>query len=93
MVWVYRQIITLLAAVGVALESELILHRAASTGDVRSIRTALGLAKPLEPVIPVIFTLGGILGFVAVLVRKYGLFEVKKTLTRPAETRSARVLR
>ena len=75
MVWVYLHIITLFAAVGVGLGSELILHRAAGTGDVRSIRTAFRLAKPLEPVIPVLFTLGGILGLVAVLVRKYGFFE------------------
>ena len=74
MVWVYLHIITLFAAVGVALGSELILHRAAGTGDVRSIRTAFGLAKPL-PIIPVLFTLGGILGFVAVFARKYGFFE------------------
>ena len=75
MVWVYLHILTLFAAVGVALSSEIILHRAAGTGDVRSIRTAFGLAKPLEPIIPVLFTLGGILGFIAVLVRKYGFFE------------------
>ena len=41
----------------------------------RSIRTVFGLAKPLEPIIPVLFTLGGILGFVAVLARKIGFFE------------------
>ncbi len=45
------------------------------TGDVRSIRAAFGLAKPLEPIIPFLFTLGGILGFIAVLVRKHGFFE------------------
>ena len=71
MVWVYLHIITLIAAVGVGLGSELILHRAAGTGDVRSIRTAFGLAKPLEPVVPVLFALGGILGLVAVSVRKF----------------------
>ena len=74
MVWVYLHIVTLFAAVGVSLGSELILHRAAGTGDVRSIRTAFGLAKPLEPVIPALFALGGILGFVAVLVRNYDFF-------------------
>ena len=75
MVWVYLHILTLFAAVGVSLGSGIILHRAAGTGDVRPIRTAFGLAKPLEPIIPVLFTLGGILGFIAVLVRKYGFFE------------------
>ena len=75
MVWVYLHIITLFAAVGVGLGSELILHRAAGTGDVRSIRTAFGLAKPLGPVTAALFTLGGILGFVAVSVRTIGFFE------------------
>ena len=75
MIWVYLHILTMFAAVGVALGSEIILHRAAGTGDVRSIRTAFGLAKPLEPIVPVLFTLGGSLGFIALLVRKHGVFD------------------
>ena len=75
MVWVYLHIVTLFAAVGLSLGSEIILHRVAGTRDVRSIRTVFGPARPLEAAIPALFVLGGLLGVVAALVRRYGLFE------------------
>ena len=75
MIWVYLHIVTMFAAIGVALGSEIILHRVAGTGEVRSIRTVFGLVKPLEQIIPALLILGGILGVVAVLVREYGFFE------------------
>ena len=48
MIWVYLHILTMFAAVGVAFGSEIVLRRTAGTGDVRSIRTAFGLATTLE---------------------------------------------
>ena len=75
MIWVYLHIVTMFAAVGVALGSEVMLHRTVGTGDVRSIRTAFGLAKPIGRVIPALLVVGGVLGVIAVAVRSYGFFE------------------
>ena len=45
--FIFLHIITMFLAVAISVGPELVLHQVAQTGDVRAIRAAFGVAKPL----------------------------------------------
>ena len=73
MVWVFLHIVVLFAAVAISAGTEVLLHRVAGSGDVRAIRTAFGLAKPLDRLIPGLYVIGGVFGVVAAVALDFDL--------------------
>jgi len=70
----YLHVIIMFSAVGIAVGSELLLHRIAASGDRNAIRTAFNLAKPLNAAIPILFGIGLLFGIAAALAGEFDLF-------------------
>ena len=102
MIFIYLHIIMMFAAVAVSIGSGLLLHRVAQSGDVRTIRTTFGLAKPFGQSTPILFIIGLIFGLLAAaagsfnflapwLILSYGLFAaamvVGTVVTKPWQQR------
>lgn len=64
--FVFLHIATMFSAVAIALGPEWLMHRAARSGDVPTIRGVFGMSQPLAKVIPAVFILGLIFGLIAV---------------------------
>lgn len=74
-VWfIFFHITMMVMGVGVSVGSELLLHRIAQTRDVRAIRTAFVLAKPLGTAPQVLFVFGMIFGLIAAFLGQFNLF-------------------
>lgn len=70
----YLHILTMFSAVGTVIGTEVLLHRVARSGDVRAIRAAFSLAKPMNLIAPVLFLLGVAFGFIDAITRGFDLF-------------------
>ncbi len=70
----YLHILTMFSAVGTVIGTEVLLHRVARSGDVRAIRAAFSLAKPMNRIAPVLFLLGVAFGFIDAITRGFDLF-------------------
>lgn len=69
----YLHIVTMFSAVGIAVGSELLLHRVAASGDLVAVRVAFRMAKPLQAAIPLLFLLGLAFGLVAAVTGAFDL--------------------
>lgn len=70
----YLHLLTMFSAVGAVVGTEMLLHRVARSGDVRVIRTAFSLARPMNAIAPVLFLLGVAFGFIDAITRGFNLF-------------------
>jgi hypothetical protein len=70
----FLHILSMFSAVGVVVGTEVLLHRVARSGDVRAMRTAFALAKPMNVVAPALFLIGVALGVIDGLTRGFDLF-------------------
>lgn len=64
LIFKFLHIVSMFLAVGLAVGTELLLHRVANSGDVRAIRTTFALVKPIGIAIPVMFVIGLIFGLI-----------------------------
>lgn len=69
----YLHILTVIAAVAAAMVPELVLHAVARTGDVPAIRGFVAVTKPLGTLIPLLFVLAAIFGFIAAITGSFDL--------------------
>lgn len=72
--FVFLHIATMFAAVAIALGPEWLMHRAARSVDVPTIRGVFGMSQPLAKVIPAVFILGLIFGLIAVFTGGFDPF-------------------
>lgn len=72
-VFKYLHIVAMFFAVALAVSSELVLHRVATSGDVRAIRTASARVRPLSNIASVLILAGVAFGFVAALAGQFDL--------------------
>jgi hypothetical protein len=65
-IWIFLHVATMFSAVAVMVIPEFVLHRLADRGDVRAVRSFLGVYGRLGKAVPVFFATGAILGLLAV---------------------------
>jgi hypothetical protein len=70
----FLHILSMFAAAGVVVGTEFLLHRVAGSGDVRAMRTAFSLARPMNVLAPALFLIGVAFGVVDALTRGFNLF-------------------
>jgi Predicted integral membrane protein (DUF2269) len=70
-IFVFLHIITMFIAVAMSVGPELMLHRVAQSGDVRSIRAVFGAARPIGQLSAMIFGIGVIFGLIAAWLGKF----------------------
>ena len=70
----FLHLLAMFSAVGAVVGTEVLLHRVARSGDVRAIRTAFALAKPMNVAAPVLFLLGVAFGLLDAITRGFNLF-------------------
>ncbi len=63
----FLHVITMFGAVASALISEVLLHRVGRTSDVPGIRSFLNVVQDVAKLIPVLFILGAIFGFITIV--------------------------
>jgi hypothetical protein len=73
-VFKYLHILAMFSAVASVVGTEVLLHRVARSGDLRAIRAAFSLAKPMNLIAPVLFLLGVAFGFLDAITRGFDLF-------------------
>ncbi len=66
-------LLAMFSAVGAVVGTEVLLHRVARSGDVRTIRSVFTLAKPLNLVAPVLFLAGAAFGLADAITRGFNL--------------------
>jgi hypothetical protein len=67
LIFKYLHILAMFSAVGSIIGTETLLHRVARSGDVRAMRTAFALARPMNVITPVLFLIGVALGILAAI--------------------------
>jgi hypothetical protein len=70
----FLHILSMFSAAGVVVGTEVLLHRIARSGDVRAMRTAFTLAKPINVLAPALFLTGVMFGVLDGVTRGFDLF-------------------
>ena len=73
-VFKYLHIVAMFSAVATVIGTEALLHRIAHSGEVRTIRTAFSLARPMNVIAPVLFLVGVAFGLLDAITRGFDLF-------------------
>ena len=74
MIFVYLHILFMVTAVTITFGPAFLTHRAATTGNVPTIRATFGMAGALGPFIPVTFGLGFLFALIAIFTGGYNPF-------------------
>jgi sulfite exporter TauE/SafE len=72
--WKFLHVVTMFAAVGLSVGTEVLLQRLAQTEDVPTIRNAFALAKPIGRAAPFVFLVGLIFGLIAAAAGQFNFF-------------------
>lgn len=74
-IFVFLHVATMFAAVAISIGPTIVLRRIGASGDVPAMRRAFALSAPIIRAIPILFSVGALLGIVAIFANGFNPFQ------------------